>query len=152
MRTVGWKFISPGNGWIVFDPTPDAPEGSNGFLSRVQKYVDWMELTWEEWVISYDFAHQVALAQTLEHGTRNWAESGRDWFQRQQERGKDWFKSWQFQHASLRYLLPLGLVSLLVILRFDLFSRALRRAALLLRMKWRPSAGANPAAGVAALF
>ncbi len=134
----------PGSGWIVFDPTPDAPEGSTGFLSRVQKYADWMELTWEDWVISYDFAHQVTLAQTLQRDSRNWTESGRDWFQRKQERGKDWFKSWQFQHASLRYLLPLGLVLFLVVLRFDLFSRLLRRAALILRMKWKASAGANP--------
>src|SRR5271163_4639819 len=132
----------PGSGWIVFDPTPDAPEGSVGFLSRVQKYADWMELTWEDWVISYDFAHQVTLAQTLQHGTKNWTELGRDWFQRKQDRGKEWFKSWQFEHAKLRYLLPLGLVSLLVVLRFDLFSRLLRRAALIVRMKWTASAGA----------
>jgi protein-glutamine gamma-glutamyltransferase len=134
----------PGNGWIVFDPTPDAPEGSMGILSRLQKYVDWMELTWEDWVISYDFAHQVNLAQTLQRNSRNWTESGRDWFQQKQERGKEWFKSWQFEHARLRYLLPLGLVLFLVVLRFDLFSRLLRRAALILRMKWQRSAEANP--------
>src|SRR5271168_5139525 len=134
----------PGSGWIVFDPTPDAPQGSMGFLSRMQKYLDWMELTWEDWVIGYDFAHQITLAQTLQHGTKNWTELGRDWFQRKQDRGKDWFKSWQFEHAKLRYLLPLGLVSLLVVLRFDLFSRVLRRAALILRMKWLGSTGANP--------
>ncbi|MGA2420995.1 MAG: DUF3488 and transglutaminase-like domain-containing protein [Candidatus Acidiferrum sp.] len=134
----------PGSGWIVFDPTPDAPQGSAGFLSRMQKYLDWMELTWEDWVIGYDFAHQITLAQTLQHGTKNWTELGRDWFQRKQDRGKEWFKSWQFEHAKLRYLLPLGLVSLLVLLRFDLFSRVLRRAVLILRMKWLGSTGANP--------
>src|SRR5271156_3127205 len=134
----------PGSGWIVFDPTPDAPQGSMGFLSRLQKYTDWMELTWEDWVVGYDFAHQATLAQTLQRDSRNWAESGRDWFQRKQERGKDWFKSWQFAHASLRYLLPLGLVLFLVVLRFDLFSRLLRRATLIVRMKWKASAGANP--------
>jgi hypothetical protein len=134
----------PGSGWIVFDPTPDAPEGSMGFLSRMQKYADWMELTWEDWVISYDFAHQVTLAQTLQRGSRNWTESGRDWFERKQDRGKEWFKSWQFEHASLRYLLPIGLVLLLVVLRFDLFSRVLRRAGLILRMKWQASSAANP--------
>ena len=134
----------PGSGWIVFDPTPDAPQGSMGFLSNIQKYLDWMELTWEDWVIGYDFAHQITLAQTLQHGTKNWTELGRDWFQRKQDRGKEWFKSWEFQHAKLRYLLPLGLVSLLVLLRFDLFSRVLRRAALILRMKWLGSTGANP--------
>ena len=45
---------------------------------------------------------------------------------------------------SLRLLLPLGLVLFLVVLRFDLFSRLLRRATLILRMKWKTSAGANP--------
>jgi protein-glutamine gamma-glutamyltransferase len=135
----------PGNGWIVFDPTPDAPEGSASFLSQIQKYMDWLELTWEDWVISYDFAHQVSLAQSLQRGSRNWTESGREWFQRKQERGKELFKSWQFTHAKLRYLLPLALVSMLVMLRLDLFSRLLTGLGFLLRARWRPTAVANPA-------
>ncbi len=134
----------PGNGWIVFDPTPDAPEGSMSFLSQMQKYFDWMELTWEDWVISYDFAHQVSLAQTLQRGSRNWTENGREWFQRKQERGKEWFKNWQFTHASLRYFLPLGLVGALVMLRLDLFSRLLTGLGTLLRITWRPTAASNP--------
>jgi transglutaminase-like putative cysteine protease len=135
----------PGNGWIVFDPTPDAPEGSASFLSQIQKYADWLELTWEDWVISYDFAHQVSLAQSLQRGSRNWTESGREWFQRKQERGKELFKSWQFTHAKLRYLLPLALVSMLVMLRLDLFSRLLAGLGFLLRVSWRPTTEANPA-------
>jgi hypothetical protein len=135
----------PDNGWIVFDPTPDAPEGSANFLSQIQKYMDWIELTWEDWVISYDFAHQISLAQSLQRGSRNWTESGREWFQRKQERGKEWFKSWQFTHAKLRYLLPLGLVSILVMLRLDLFSRLLTGLGFLFRVSWRPTAAANPA-------
>jgi hypothetical protein len=134
----------PGNGWIVFDPTPDAPEGSMSFLSQMQKYFDWMELTWEDWVISYDFAHQVSLAQTLQRGSRNWTENGREWFQRKQERGKEWFKNWQFTHASLRYFLPLGLVAMLVMLRLDLFSRLLIGLGNLLRITWRPTAASSP--------
>jgi len=39
-----------------------------------------MEITWSEWVIGYDFAHQVALAQNLQRDSRNWSESARDWF------------------------------------------------------------------------
>ncbi len=135
----------PGNGWIVFDPTPDAPEGSASFLSQIQKYMDWMELTWEDWVISYDFAHQVSLAQSLQRGSRNWTESGREWFQHKQERGKEIFKSWQFTHAKLRYLLPLALVGMLVMLRLDLFSRLLTGLGFLFRVSWRPTAAANPA-------
>jgi transglutaminase-like putative cysteine protease len=134
----------PGSGWIVFDPTPDVPEGSVSLLSRLQKYADWLQLTWEDWVISYDFAHQLSLAQTLQHSSRTWTESAREWFQAKQDRGKEWFKDWQFTHAKLRYLLPLGLVGMLVMLRLDLFSRLLGGLGLLLRIRWHPTAASNP--------
>jgi transglutaminase-like putative cysteine protease len=134
----------PGSGWIVFDPTPDAPEGAIGFLSRLEKYADWFELTWNDWVISYDFAHQAALTQTLQRGSRTWIESSREWFERKQEHGKAWIKSWQFQHAGLRYLLPVAMVLLLVVLRFNLISHVLERMRLFLQLRRRPSKAADP--------
>jgi hypothetical protein len=83
----------PGNGWIVFDPTPEGPDDGGGILSRLGKYMDFLELTWNDWVISYDFGHQAMLTQSLQRGSRTWMEAGRDWFERRQERGKAWLKS-----------------------------------------------------------
>jgi transglutaminase-like putative cysteine protease len=134
----------PGSGWIVFDPTPDAPEGTADFLSRLEKYADWFELTWNDWVISYDFAHQAALTQSLQRSSRTWIESSREWFERKQENGKLWIKSWQFQHAGLRYLLPVAMVFLLVVMRFNLISHFLQRLRLFLQLRGQRTKSANP--------
>jgi hypothetical protein len=144
----------PGNGWLVFDPTPDAPVSSEGFLTRLGKYADFLELTWNDWIISYDFGHQMLLTQSLQRGSRTWMEAGREWFEQKQERGKNWLKSWQFQHASLRYLLPLdaslryllplALVFLLVALRLDLFSQGWRWLQLYWQLRSKHSAALAP--------
>ena len=55
----------PGEGWVTFDPTP-AVAPSTAFFSRLGHYIDWLELSWNEWVINYDFAHQVQMAQILQ--------------------------------------------------------------------------------------
>jgi len=134
----------PGSGWIVFDPTPDAPEGSGGILSRLEKYSDFLQLTWDDWVVSYDFGHQAVLTQALQRDSRNWMEAGREWFESRENRGKNWIKSWQFQHASLRYLTPIALVLLLLALRYDVLTRTLHRVRLFLQLHSKPSAEATP--------
>src|SRR5712664_3979016 len=96
----------PGMDWQVFDPTPASPENEADFLSRIGKYADWMQLTWSEWVIGYDFAHQVTLAKNLQRGSRDLSESLRAWYARQQIRGRKWMKSWQFRHGAAGFLLP----------------------------------------------
>ena len=53
----------PGNGWVTFDPTPAGPESKRRIFSRLGQYMDWMSLSWNEWMINYDFAHQVQMAQ-----------------------------------------------------------------------------------------
>src|SRR6202008_2814108 len=84
----------PGADWQVFDPTPSAPESLNGFLTRLGKYIDWIEITWSEWVIGYDFGHQMALAQGLQRDSHDLSESLRTWYRRQQLRARNWMKSW----------------------------------------------------------
>ena len=56
----------PGYGWITFDPTPPSEEGPKNWSARLGEYWDWFQLTWSEWVINYDFAHQFQLAQDVE--------------------------------------------------------------------------------------
>jgi hypothetical protein len=134
----------PGNEWQVFDPTPAAPEGSAGFLSRLGQYADWLEITWNEWVIGYDFAHQLVLAQNLQRNSKNWSESARLWFQHKQRASKRWMKSWQFNHGALGFLLPISLVLVLVTLRFNLISALLLRIRLFLQLQSGRSARSNP--------
>lgn len=134
----------PGNGWQVFDPTPSSMESGGGFFTRLGLYIDWLQITWNEWVIGYDFAHQVALAQNLQRGSKNWGESARSWFERKQQDGKRWLKSWQLQHGSLGFLLPAMLVLLLVALRYNVPAEVARRVRLFLRIHAAKSGSSDP--------
>jgi protein-glutamine gamma-glutamyltransferase len=134
----------PGNGWQVFDPTPSSIEGGNSLWTRLGLYIDWMQITWNEWVIGYDFAHQVTLAQNLQRGSKNWGESARTWFDRKQQEGKRWLKSWQLEHGSLGYLLPVALVLLLLALRYNVPAEVIRRVRLFLRIRAAKSGRSDP--------
>jgi protein-glutamine gamma-glutamyltransferase len=134
----------PGTGWLTFDPTPAAASQKGGLLSRIGQYLDWAELTWSEWVINYDFAHQIRMAQSVQHNSRTWAESAQSWFQRRQLENRRWLKSWQRKHAELGVALPLGLILFLVALRYDLFRRAIRRLRLYWHLRAPESVRANP--------
>jgi hypothetical protein len=133
----------PGTGWVTFDPTPASNEQS-GLLSRLGLYIDWMELNWNEWVINYDFAHQVQMAQNMQRNTRNWTEAARNWFTLQQLRGKQKLKSWLARSGDITFALPMALAILLVLLRYDVIGFALRKLRFNLQLR-RPSRGsANP--------
>ena len=134
----------PGAGWQVFDPTPAAPESATNFLTRLGQYVDWMEITWNEWVIGYDFAHQLVLAHNLQRNSRNWSDTARGWFERKQREGKRWLKSWEFRHGTLGYLLPVVLVLFIVALRFNLFVEITRRLRLFLQLRASKSVRSDP--------
>jgi hypothetical protein len=133
----------PGTGWVTFDPTPAAPEQS-GFLSQVAKYIDWIQLSWNEWVINYDFSHQVQMAQNLQRSSRNWTQSWRDWFERTQIQNRQRLKSLQLRHGTLGLLLPLLLILLLVVLRYDLPGKLIRRLRLYWQLHTPESPRANP--------
>jgi hypothetical protein len=134
----------PGLGWQVFDPTPAGADSGNRFLTRLGLYVDWMQITWNEWVIGYDFVHQLTLAQNLQHSTKNWGDAARVWFDRKQRDGKRWLKSWQFQHGTLGYLLPAMLVLLLVALRYNLAGELFRRLRLFVQIHAVKSVRSDP--------
>ena len=131
----------PGMDWQTFDPTPAAPENEAGFLTRLGKYADWMEITWSEWVIGYDFAHQMVMAQTLQRSSRDLSESLRGWYERQQLRGKRWMKSW---HNWVGLLIPLAGLVFLILLRFDALSAVVRRLWLSWQLRSPKAARSNP--------
>ncbi len=133
----------PGTGWVTFDPTPAAAEDF-GFLSRIGQYVDWMELTWNEWVINYDFAHQVQMAQIVQRNTRNWTESARNWFAKKQTGGKEWLRTWLDRRGAITFVLPVALALLLMLLRYDLLQAAIRRLRLYLQLRSPEAKRANP--------
>ena len=118
-----------GAGWLTFDPTPPATD-AGGMLSRLSKYMDWFELSWNEWIVNYDFIHQILLAQNMQRSTRNWTEMVREWRTRQEERVGRWMR---LSGNTLRVLLPVAVLLFLVALRFDLVAALLRR----LRLSWQ---------------
>jgi transglutaminase-like putative cysteine protease len=133
----------PGNGWVTFDPTPSVA-AEFGFLSRVGLYIDWMELSWNEWVINYDFAHQVQMAQIMQRNTRNWTESARAWFAKKQRTSKRWLRSWLNRRGTITFVLPMGLILLLVLLRYGVLGAAIGRLRFSLQLRGREAARANP--------
>ena len=131
----------PGLDWQTFDPTPAAPENESGFLTRLGQYTDWMEITWSEWVIGYDFAHQMVMAQSLQRSSRDFSDSLRAWYARQQLRGRRWMKSW---HNGLGVLIPLTVLAFLILLRFDALTAILRRLWLSWQLRSPKTARSNP--------
>jgi hypothetical protein len=133
----------PATGWVTFDPTPAATE-SFGFLSRLGQYIDWMELSWNEWVINYDFAHQVQMAQILQRSTRNWTESARGWFTKKETGSKQWLRSWLDRRGEITFVLPVAIALLLVLLKYDVLRIAVRRLRLYLQLRAPEANRANP--------
>jgi hypothetical protein len=113
-------------------------------LSRVAKYIDWVELSWSEWVVNYDFAHQVQMAQTVQRTSQSWTQSLRAWFERAQISNRQRLKTMQLRHGTLGLLLPLGLIFLLVVLRYDLIGKAVRRLRLYWHLHTPEAPRANP--------
>ncbi len=133
----------PGTGWVTFDPTPASNE-QTGLMSRLALYMDWMELNWNEWVINYDFAHQVQMAQNMQRNTRNWTEAARNWFTLEEQRGKLKLRSWLDRSGDITFALPVGLAILLVSIRYDVLGLAVRKLRFNFQLH-RPSRGAaNP--------
>ena len=58
-----------GYGWIPFDPTPADPHPV--LPGEWDDYVDTAALFWNEWIINYDFGHQVQLAREIEQDSRD---------------------------------------------------------------------------------
>jgi len=135
----------PGNGWVVFDPTPAAPAAASGVLTRLSQFVDWAELTWNDWVIGYDFAHQAALAQSVQLRSRNWRESVAAWFTQKQQRLKMRLSLWQLRHRNLGLLLPLLLLALLAVMKYGQLGKLLERLFVSLQLRGNNATAARTA-------
>lgn len=133
----------PEHGWATFDPTPAVMEES-GVLSRLGLYIDWMQVAWSDWVINYDFAHQVQMAQGLQRNSHNWRETARKWWAHSQRKSKRWMAIWLASHEWLGMIVPVGLIFVLAILRYGLIDKFVRRVRLYWQLRTPESARANP--------
>ncbi|HZR58392.1 MAG TPA: DUF3488 and transglutaminase-like domain-containing protein [Terriglobales bacterium] len=75
----------PGYGWISFDPTPAGPGTSSTKWSRMMLYMDALQSFWHDWIVNYDFGHQLALTQSTTRGGRELLESAQNWARRRYE-------------------------------------------------------------------
>jgi hypothetical protein len=85
----------PGFGWLTFDPTPPSNEKPPGMFAQLSHYWDWFELQWSEWVINYDFVHQITVAQNVGRFSRDWMDRIRTEFASARRRATDQLKLWQ---------------------------------------------------------
>jgi transglutaminase-like putative cysteine protease len=66
-----------GRGWTTFDPTPSDPTAAGpGLWSKASLLFDAADQFWRDWVLTYDFDHQVALAARMQSAGRGWSFSG----------------------------------------------------------------------------
>jgi len=75
----------PRYGWITFDPTPADPNPIRA--GAWDDYVDALNLFWTEWVVNYDFTHQVRLARQMEQTSRNFQQEFMDRTEQLKRRG-----------------------------------------------------------------
>jgi hypothetical protein len=85
----------PSSGWLTFDPTPPAADIKPGRFAQFGRYWDWFQLQWSEWIINYDFVHQVTLAQNLQRTSRDWTERLRKMFADARRLATDRLELWQ---------------------------------------------------------
>ncbi len=68
----------PGHGWFPFDPTPPDPNPIlGGEWGMFENYYDAINLFWSEWIINYDFAHQVQVYQRFDQDSRKFQQNYR---------------------------------------------------------------------------
>ena len=86
----------PEYGWVTFDPTPPGPgdEPATGW-SRMALYMDAARQIWREWIVNYDFSHQMRLRTDLSTKTGNAQSSFRLWSMRQYFHMVNLMGNWQ---------------------------------------------------------
>jgi protein-glutamine gamma-glutamyltransferase len=127
----------PAYGWLTFDPTPAGEARKGGILARLGLYEDWFQLAWSEWVVNYDFIHQITLAQNLERSSRDWGDRARAYSRKQEQEVMQYLLNLDRRVESSPYSLPSVLV-LLVALLVYLRGRAMMGY---LVARWRLHAG-----------
>ena len=137
-----------GYGWMTFDPTPPGNE-KRGFFSRFDLYWDWFQLSWNEWVINYDFSHQLTLGRNARDSTRSWNERAHAFYHREQAKIMRGILALDRRTEGSPYFLP-GVLVCLVILLFVMRGRSMIRYAVA-RWSLRARRGGDLTASLASL-
>jgi hypothetical protein len=107
----------PGYGWITFDPTPGGDVTHPvGMMAHMAMYWDWFQLAWSEWIVNYDFGHQIRLGDNTQRATRDWGARIREYYNQKQERAMLFLLAIDRRVEGSRFSLPMLLASLLAIL------------------------------------
>ena len=106
----------PRYGWITFDPTPPGNAMQRGLLARLALYWDWFQYNWNEWVVSYDFGHQAALAQNVQRNSQQLIARLKTYYQQKRREVLAYLLALDRQAEKSRYSLPVILGLLLVVL------------------------------------
>lgn len=73
----------PEYGWVAFDPTPAVPFLAGGEASsRLALYLDALHEMWREWIVNYDFNHQIRLGSEITSGAGNLQSAIHIWYTR----------------------------------------------------------------------
>lgn len=134
----------PEYGWVTFDPTPSVPAEGNDTLSRLGMYMDALHEMWREWVINYDFAHQVRLSTELGASASNAHSRVRSWYKRKYWAMLIWLKNLSGTLSSGKTI-AIGILGLIIITLPFLPRawRALRRARSLKNPEQAPRTSAS---------
>lgn len=138
----------PTYGWVTFDPTPSGRENRTGLFSRIGLYWDWLQLTWGEWIINYDFSHQLVLGQNLHKSSQSWSDRARGIYHQKEEATMQWLLALDRRAEASPYLLP-GVLILLMIIFLAMRGRSIIRYAVA-RCALRARRGGNLTASLAA--
>jgi transglutaminase-like putative cysteine protease len=139
----------PGYGWVTFDPTPPGNGKRNTFLSRLGLYWDWFQYAWSEWVVNYDFVHQLNLARNVQNTSRNWGDHAQHYYREKQRQAIRLLMALDRRTEASPYFLP-GVLVFLVALLIYLRGRPLI-GYLIARWRVRARRGGNLTASLASL-
>jgi protein-glutamine gamma-glutamyltransferase len=139
----------PAYGWITFDPTPPGNGKRNGLFSRLALYWDWFQFAWGEWVINYDFVHQVNLARNVQNTSRNWGDHTQRYYREKQRQAIRLLMALDHRTEASPYFLP-GVLAFLIGLLIYLRGRPLI-GYLIARWRVRARRGGNLTASLASL-
>jgi protein-glutamine gamma-glutamyltransferase len=114
----------PEYGWMTFDPTPAGDEHRAGIFNRLNLYWDSFQFAWSEWVVNYDFAHQITLAVSAQSSSRSFGERARIYYNDRKDRAMRMLLALDSRAEASPYFLP-GLLLFLVALLLYLRGRSL---------------------------
>ena len=106
----------PQYGWITFDPTPPGNAKPHGLFTRAEMYWDWFQVSWNEWIINYDFTHQVSLARGVRETSVSWSERLTRYYREKRRSAVNFLKVSQARLSSSPWALPGALIFLLALL------------------------------------